>query len=99
MASDIERPRRLVTLQRDGADFVVSFYPEDIVTFSEFEQKGSVATWFGRKDELLALIGAAHDTQIQVYADFVIDHCSGADAQEISPIDGVSRWITLCVCQ
>jgi hypothetical protein len=41
------------------------------------DQKGSVATWFGKKDELISLIGAAHDAQMQVYADFVIDHCSG----------------------
>ena len=40
----------------------------------------------------LALIAAAHTANMQVYADFVIDHCSGADAQEVSPIDGVNRW-------
>src|SRR5712671_6573867 len=34
------------------------------------DQKGSVATWFGKKDELISLIGAAHDAQMQVYADF-----------------------------
>jgi hypothetical protein len=28
---DVERPKRLVTLRRDGDDFVVLFYPEDIV--------------------------------------------------------------------
>jgi hypothetical protein len=37
LASNIERPRRLVTLQRDGAEFVVSFYPEDIVVFRHTE--------------------------------------------------------------
>ena len=37
MASDIEHPRRLVTLQRDGAEFVVSFYPENIVVFRHSE--------------------------------------------------------------
>ena len=35
LASSIERPRRLVTLQRDGAEFVVSFYPEDMVVFRQ----------------------------------------------------------------
>jgi hypothetical protein len=30
-------PRRLVTLQRDGIDFVVSFYPEGIVVFRHTE--------------------------------------------------------------
>jgi hypothetical protein len=33
LASDIDRPKRLVTLQRDDADFVVTFYPEDVVVF------------------------------------------------------------------
>jgi hypothetical protein len=39
MASDMENPRRLVTLQRDGAEFVVSFYPERIVAFRHTEPK------------------------------------------------------------
>jgi hypothetical protein len=37
LASDIEHPRRLVTLQRDGDEFVVSFYPENIVVFRHSE--------------------------------------------------------------
>jgi hypothetical protein len=37
LASDVDNPRRLVTLQRDGADFVVSFYPEHLVAFRHTE--------------------------------------------------------------
>jgi hypothetical protein len=37
LVSDIEHPRRFVTLQRDGADFVVSFHPENIVVFRHTE--------------------------------------------------------------
>jgi hypothetical protein len=37
MASDTESPRRTVTLQRDGAEFVISFYPENIVVFRHTE--------------------------------------------------------------
>ena len=37
MASGIERPKRLVTLRRDGDEFVVTFYPEDIVVFRRSE--------------------------------------------------------------
>jgi hypothetical protein len=37
MASDVEDPRRLVTLQRDGGEFVVSFYPEHVVVFRHAE--------------------------------------------------------------
>jgi hypothetical protein len=33
----IDRPKRLVTLRRDGDDFVVLFYPEDIVVFRHNE--------------------------------------------------------------
>ena len=37
MASDVERPKRLVTLRRDGNDFVVAFYPQDVVVFRHVE--------------------------------------------------------------
>jgi hypothetical protein len=37
MASDFDRPKRLVKFQRDGDDFVVLFYPEDIVVFRHTE--------------------------------------------------------------
>jgi hypothetical protein len=37
LTSDIERPKRLVTLRRDGDDFAVAFYPEDIVVFRHAE--------------------------------------------------------------
>jgi alpha-amylase len=70
----------------------MGYDPYDYYDLGEFDQKGSAATWFGSKADLLALIAAAHAAKMQVYADLVIDHCSGADAQEISPIDGHSRW-------
>lgn len=70
----------------------MGYDPYDYYDLGEFNQKGSVATWFGPKADLLALIAAAHGAKMQVYADFVIDHCSGGDAQEVNPIDGVSRW-------
>jgi len=37
LASGIDRPKRLVTLQRDGTDFVVAFYPDDTVVFRHIE--------------------------------------------------------------
>jgi hypothetical protein len=37
LTSDVERPRRLVTLRRDGDDFIVTFYPEDVVVFRHTE--------------------------------------------------------------
>ena len=70
----------------------MGYDPYDFFDLGEFDQKGSVATWFGTREELQSLIAAAHGANLQVYADYVIDHCSGADAQEVSPVDGVSRW-------
>ena len=45
-ASNIDRPKRLVTLRRDGDDFVVAFYPEDAVVFrhTEFERASKGCT-------------------------------------------------------
>jgi hypothetical protein len=37
MTIDIKNPKRLVTLQRDGTEFVVSFYPERIAVFRHTE--------------------------------------------------------------
>ena len=59
----------------------MGYDPYDFWDLGEFDQKGSVATWFGTRAELENLIAAAHDANLQVYADYVIDHCSGADAR------------------
>ena len=44
-------PRRLVTLQRDDADFVVAFYPENLVVFRHAEPNAlrKVCTGLGWK--------------------------------------------------
>lgn len=70
----------------------MGYDPYDYYDLGEFDQKGAIKTWFGGKDELLALIGTAHEHSLQVYADVVFNHNSGADAPEINGIDGVSRW-------
>jgi hypothetical protein len=33
LTSDIQQPKRLVTLRRDDDDFVVAFYPDDTIVF------------------------------------------------------------------
>jgi len=38
----------------------------DYYDLGEFDQKGSVRTWFGSKDELAELIGSAHENGLQV---------------------------------
>ena len=68
-----------------ASDISMGYDPYDFFDLGEFDQKGSVATWFGTREELESLIAAAHGANLQVYADYVIDHCSGADAQELKP--------------
>jgi len=70
----------------------MGYDPYDYYDLGEFDQKGGVSTWFGSKAELLDLIQTAHTHGMQVYADLVFNHNSGADAQEQNPIDGQMRW-------
>ncbi|MCR5609372.1 MAG: alpha-amylase [Lachnospiraceae bacterium] len=55
----------------------------DLYDLGEFNQKGTVRTKYGTKDEYLAAIKALHDNGIKAYADIVLDHKTGADTTEI----------------
>lgn len=70
----------------------MGYDPYDYYDLGEYDQKGGVKTWFGAKQELLDLIAAAHAHGMSVLADMVINHNSGADAAEVNPITGQSRW-------
>jgi alpha-amylase len=59
----------------------MGFDPYDYYDLGEFDQKGGVPTWFGSKAELLDLIESAHALGLQVYADLVFNHNSGADVE------------------
>lgn len=54
----------------------------DLYDLGEFDQKGSVPTRYGAKEEYLGAIRALHDQDIQVYADIVLNHKAGADETE-----------------
>ncbi len=54
----------------------------DLYDLGEFDQKGSVGTKYGTRDEYLAAVKAAHANGIQVYADVVLNHKGGADGKE-----------------
>ncbi|HUP13644.1 MAG TPA: alpha-amylase [Niastella sp.] len=54
----------------------------DLYDLGEFDQKGSVRTKYGTKEELLKAIEALHNKGIQVYADIVLNHMGGADETE-----------------
>ena len=60
----------------------------DMYDLGEFDQKGTVRTKYGTKDEYLEAIQAFHESQIRVYADIVLNHRMGGD--EIEEVTAVT---------
>ncbi len=54
----------------------------DTYDLGEFDQKGSVRTKYGTREEYLAAIDAIHAAGMQALADVVLDHRMGADGTE-----------------
>lgn len=54
----------------------------DLYDLGEFDQKGTVRTKYGTKDQLTEAIDELHKHDIKVYADIVINHKGGADETE-----------------
>jgi alpha-amylase len=54
----------------------------DLYDLGEFDQKGSRATKWGTKEELVQLTAAARDLGVGVYWDAVLNHKAGADFTE-----------------
>jgi alpha-amylase len=66
----------------------------DLFDLGEFDQKGSVRTKYGTREEYLAGIKAAQNAGMQVYADVVFNHKLGADEAEefkATPINPQNR--------
>ena len=70
----------------------MGYDPYDYFDLGDHDQKGGTKTWYGNGDELKALIAKAHSKGIGLYADMVINHNSGADEEEVNPLDGQTRW-------
>lgn len=54
----------------------------DLYDLGEFDQKGSVRTKYGTKEELISMIETLHENNIAVYGDIVLNHKAGADEEE-----------------
>ncbi len=54
----------------------------DLYDLGEFDQKGTVPTKYGRREEYLSAIKALQKSGIQVYGDIVLNHRMGADECE-----------------
>ena len=62
--------------------YSVGYDSYDLFDLGEFDQKGSVATKYGDKTQLLAAIDALKKNQIAVLLDVVVNHKMGADEKE-----------------
>src|SRR5699024_9266106 len=54
----------------------------DLYDLGEFNQKGTVRTKYGTKDQLKNAVDQLHANDVQVYGDVVVNHLMGADANE-----------------
>lgn len=69
----------------------VGYTAYDLYDLGEFDQKGTVRTKYGTKQELKEAINALHSHGVQVYLDAVMNHKGGADytekflAREVDP--------------
>ncbi|MDK9793680.1 MULTISPECIES: alpha-amylase [unclassified Vibrio] len=64
-----------------GGSNDVGYGVYDMYDLGEFDQKGSVRTKYGTKDQYLDAIKAAHANNIQIYGDVVFNHRGGADGK------------------
>lgn len=58
------------------------YAPYDLYDLGEFDQKGTVRTKYGTKEEYLAAVKAVQAAGMHAYADCVLNHRMGADATE-----------------
>ena len=65
-----------------GGKFDAGYSAYDLYDLGEFDQKGSIETKYGTKDEYIQAIKDLHENNIKVYADIVLNHKIGADEAE-----------------
>lgn len=65
-----------------GGGYDVGYGVYDLFDLGEFDQKGSVRTKYGTKEEYLNAIKVVQAAGIRVYADAVFNHKLGADEEE-----------------
>jgi alpha-amylase len=63
----------------------------DLYDLGEFDQKDSIRTKYGTKDEYTTCINVIHEKGMQVLADIVLNHKMGADEKEEVPVQQVKE--------
>ena len=66
-----------------GGIYDAGYGSYDLYDLGEFDQKGTIRTKYGTKDEYLKAIDEAHKNNIKIYGDVVFNHKGGADESEI----------------
>lgn len=71
----------------------------DIYDLGEFDQKGTIATKYGTRQEYIDAIATAQQHGLEVYADIVLNHMGGAEKKELIRVRAVdacdrTRFIT-----
>lgn len=74
-----------------AGSYDVGYGVYDLYDLGEFDQKGSIRTKYGTKEQYLAGIAALKASGLQVYADGVLNHRLGGDATEIFKATPFSR--------
>ncbi|WP_192348242.1 alpha-amylase [Algoriphagus sp. Y33] len=69
----------------------VGYDSYDLFDLGEFDQKGSVRTKYGTKEEFIEATQALHDRGVQVIVDFVFNHKAGGDESELMQVVKVSE--------
>lgn len=65
-----------------GGGYSVGYDPYDLFDLGEFDQKGTVPTKYGNKDQYLDACKTLQETGISVIADIVLNHKAGGDEKE-----------------
>jgi alpha-amylase len=65
-----------------GGKADVGYGVYDLFDLGEFDQKGSVRTKYGTREEYVRAISVAHEAGLQVYGDVVFNHRLGGDEPE-----------------
>ena len=66
----------------DSGGYSIGYDCYDLYDLGEFDQKGTVRTKYGTRDEYVAAVKAVHDAGMQVMVDIVINHKAGGDEME-----------------
>ena len=68
-----------------GGSYDVGYGTYDLYDLGEFDQKGTIKTKYGSKDEYLNCLLTLKQAGIESYADIVLDHKMGADLLQTIP--------------